>query len=483
MGKPLVVILQELATVQIAHVHANARPAVLIFGDNALQANNWLARFFINHFGDKTKFALFVCNRPSATRIHIGVVGLNSIGPGVGTGTDIGTAARSRYIVIAGRVSGGQIVKDVCVDPLAAEGISPIIGSVVGIEIKPKVFGTGLTAGVAAFANVPVCRRNFPGVHPGLPLGIQRGTRRTATIVALRSPFAHKNRQAFLHCEIRIRGQRKLMSLIAIGPPCIVMERIGNIIPFQRVFNVVINSLIRVLVPHRRPHDNQVVGILANHRNHLVGIGLDVVHANKSAIFTTIAIVTHGTRSANRLVEHLKNHVVIFAPFFRLNPEKGLRVLDTVRRHMGMEVDNHVDIVLYRSLHGLIQHGLVENGLCKIVTISPLAHVVYRHGGADQLDILPFHKPRNDILFPVPLLICSTTPEKAHALHLDFVSAGTEMFTAAVDPALAGIVRARLQLAVLAHGANTQGSDFGVGGGEKAQGERTQGKEFGEAEL
>ena len=111
---------------------------------------------------------------------------------------------------------------------------------------------------------------------------------------------------------------------------------------------------------------------------------------------------------------------------------------------MGMEVNNHVNVIFDGRFYGLIQHGLVEIGLCKIVTIGPLAHDVYRHGSANQLDILPLHKSCNDILFPVPLLICSTTPEKAHALHLDFVSAGTEMLTAAVNSAFAGIIRARL---------------------------------------
>ena len=126
---------------------------------------------------------------------------------------------------------------------------------------------------------------------------------------------------------------------------------------------------------------------------------------------------------------------------------------------MGMEVNNHVNVIFDGRFYGLIQHGLVEIGLCKIVTIGPLAHVVYRHGSANQLDVLPFHKSGNNILFPVPLLICSTTPEEAHALDLHLVAARTEMPAAAVNPTVLSVILARLQLAVLAHGSNALGRD------------------------
>ena len=119
---------------------------------------------------------------------------------------------------------------------------------------------------------------------------------------------------------------------------------------------------------------------------------------------------------------------------------------------MGMEVNNHVNVIFDGRFYGLIQHGLVEIGICKIVTISPLAHVVHRHGRTNQLDSLMFHKALNNVLFPVALLVCRTTPEKAHAFHHDFVAAGAIGGTVAVNPPFTACILARLQLAVLAHG-------------------------------
>ena len=69
----------------------------------------------------------------------------------------------------------------------------------------------------------------------------------------------------------------------------IKVERIGHIV-FQ-VTNRGVNRRFRMLVPLGGPHNNQIIGKLADYGNDLVGVCLDGRHLYKSTKIITLRIV------------------------------------------------------------------------------------------------------------------------------------------------------------------------------------------------
>ena len=312
---------------------------------------------------------------------------------------------------------------------------------------------------------------------------VHRVTNCPGPVIPNRTPFGHKNRQPMRYGVISIRCIIAARSPI-IRIPRVEMEGIGDI----RVINRTTNDITGPRRPLRRTHHNQVVGIAANNGNHFLRIGLDFGPSNHATIL--IAHVTRNigpcamTRFAKGFIEYLENHVVISAPLLCLNLEKFLSTIDIFRSDVGMVVDNHVDVILDSRLDRLVKHVLVVLGLTihKVMAIAPSLQI-HRHGGTDYLNALPAYFSRNHIVFPVTLISRILTPEKAHALYLDLVSAGAVCGATPVNAALVLSILARHQLAVLAYRPCARRRDVSVRGGEDAQGKRTQGYQFGKAEF
>ena len=216
---------------------------------------------------------------------------------------------------------------------------------------------------------------------------------------------------------------------MAIG---IIMQGIGGIL--LGIANFVSNRCLRVLVPLGGTHKNQVVGVFANHRNHLVGVILDSTPSNVSGF-----------------IEQLKNHMVIFTVSLCHFFEEALGRFGLFVCIVRMPVDNHVDVVLDsrfdNGLHQVLLRGRIA--AITLVAVTPV-FVAGRHGRTNNLDVHVANHGSNAFFTPEFDGLRHQTPVKAHAAHLYF-GAIFNTFATAINTALPLRVLAGHELSILAH--------------------------------
>ena len=180
----------------------------------------------------------------------------------------------------------------------------------------------------------PVRPREFVLVHPVNPP--RSVAAHGAIAIGIDSPpLGDEHREAAVH------GRNGLRALAAQRMTAgIKVERVGDVL--LTVGHLVVDGVFGMLVPTGVADQNQVVGILTDCLDHVVGIRLDLVPA-----------LVRG------LVENLKNHVVVLAPLLRHLAKEGLGVIHTVGRLVGMVVDDDVDVVVDCRLHHGVHKALV----------------------------------------------------------------------------------------------------------------------------
>ena len=213
----------------------------------------------------------------------------------------------------------------------------------------------------------------------------------------------------------------------------IKVERVSNIILTIR--HLVVDSIVRELVPAGVTDQDQVVRILADRCDHSVRIGSNFIPA-----------------LAGRFVEHFKNHVVITTPLLGHSAKERLCAVHVGAGLVAMVVDNHVDVVIDGRLYHGIHHALILALVRKIVTTAPV--LVHAHSSTDNLDVLSLDKSSNRARIPEVTHIASNAPEQAHALHLDFATALDALATA-INTALTCGVFASHKLPILTYRSDT----------------------------
>ena len=396
MGQALVFIRQSPASFQMTHMHSIASPAFCFCGNQIYKTANIGFTFTVPK---RLFIAIIICPSPSdkiiiplrqsisikifnhiIIRDNLVLIDIAEIIVGIIETRVIGGNRGQAYITCAlGIINGRQSGKHVGVHPLAAGGIGPgCRGRVIRIKVHRKILGRSLTIRGTVITQVPVGRRKFVCIHPGLPghvlriTVVHRVTNGPGPVITNGTPFGHKNRQPMRYGVISVR------CIIAAGGPVvrksrIEMEGIGDI----GVINRTTNDITGPRRPLRRTHHNQVVGIAANNGNHFLRIRLDFGPSNHATIL--IAHVTGNigpcamTRFAKGFIEYLENHVVISAPLLCLNLEKFLSTIDIFRSDVRMVVDNHVDVILDSRLDCFIKQVLIILGLAvhKVMPVTP----------------------------------------------------------------------------------------------------------------
>ena len=292
-------------------------------------------------------------------------------------------------------------------------------------------------------------------VHVFLPALVAALVRISGTACICRAPFRNEYGKTCLDCLFALDAFAfaapavSAFPVVAVG---VVVQGVGGV--FLGVADFVADSVRRVLVPRGVAHEHQVVGILANHFDDLVGVVLDIA-----------------PRNLLRFVVDFENHVVVLAIGFGHFFKEILGGIGLLVGFVGMPVDNHVNVVL---------DGRFDNGLDKLLLVFGVAGVALEldsvpfalpvfvagsHGGAHDLDFHVVHHGRNSFFAPEFHCLGHQAPVKAHATHLNF---GTVLYTlaTAVNAALTLRVLAGHELAILANGANAGGGNV-LGGGKR----------------
>ena len=170
-----------------------------------------------------------------------------------------------------------------------------------------------------------------------------------------------------------------------------------------RVSDASTSTSIRLAGPSRATHEDEVVGILADNRNHSVSMGL------------------HRTHIAGRFVPDFENHVVSLAEFLGGPSKEFLRFVGIARRAFNVPVKDDVNVVFDSGADHLRDHGLLVVFTTRRIgtTMAVKLFISNTESEAEHFDSHVLHHEAHSLGCIVNKgAICSRAPEKAHALDL-----------------------------------------------------------------
>ena len=116
------------------------------------------------------------------------------------------------------------------------------------------------------------------------------------------------------------------------------MERAAIVL----VVDACVSAVIRLARPSRATHEDEVVGILTDNRNHLIGMLL------------------HGIHATGRFVPNFENHVVVLAVFLGCIFEELDSSVSKAIGAFDVPVDNHVNVFVNGCIHHRLEQSLLE---------------------------------------------------------------------------------------------------------------------------
>ena len=347
-------------------------------------------------------------SRPEAARVGVTVAVFHVI-DNVRRGTICNTGGESVITRI-----GTKVVAKTAIGIRRAL-VHPALHHVTGVGVLQTLVQSKGRKGCGLFGNSggrPVRPGNTFLAHPVNPSLASRLVRRTVTISTDGTPFRSEHGDTRVHSRF---SSGSIATILGVRRS-VEMERTTVVL----VADARTSTFVRLAGPSRATHEDEVVGMLTNHRNHGVSMGLDRAHVRSF-----------------RFVPNFENHVVGLTEFLGSPSKEFLGIASVTISTFSMPVKDNVDVVFNGGTNKLANHGLlvVLTTLCIGTAMAVELFVTNAEGETKHFDSHVLHHEAHCLGSIVHQgTICARAPEEAHTSDLDglvFVSrARTGQFSA-----------------------------------------------------